>query len=74
MNVILETLPEKCKCGGTEFTWNVIKTIVLERHEDEHLWTSGEYAGDVICSHCHTVFIEADSLTDDVLIDQLIDA
>ncbi len=74
MNLILEQLPEKCACGGTEFTWDVVKTIVLERHEDEHLWSSGEGATNVKCSYCERVFIETDYVTDIALVDQLIDA
>ncbi len=71
---ILEQLPEKCVCGGTEFTWDVVKTVVLERDEDEHVWSSGEYAGNVKCSSCERVFIETAYVTDNSLIDQLIDA
>ena len=74
MDKVLKLLPEKCECGSTEFTWEVVKTVVLERSEGDHVWRSGEDATDVKCSFCDRLFIEASYLVDAEVIDQLVDA
>lgn len=70
----LDKLPEKCECGGTEFTWDVVKTMVLERSEGDHIWNSKEEVKDVRCSDCGEVLLDTVDMEDIELRVALIDA